>query len=280
MPDSIAVITNEFNDKLKGTRYFIARLAEIWQQWGIDIRTTAGCNFLPADLAIMHVDTSKVADQYLELGKRYTATLNGKVKDILKTSTSKNLLNKNDTFQGPVIVKTNANYGGVNEFLIDNASSSSVIPPSIIDRPWRKREMMDSLNYPIFKKLGDVPEGVWKNSRLVVEKFFPERLENGDYKCRVYLFFGDQEFVTWFSSPKPVIKSSVATDMGVIEQVPPVLTSLRKASGFNFGKFDYTEVDGKIVVYDMNKTPAFGDKSLELIPSRKMEEFANEIHKF
>jgi hypothetical protein len=280
MTSSITVITNEFKDKLEGTRYFIARLAEIWQSQGIDVRTTAGCRFIPADLAIMHVDTSVVEDRFLELGARYPRALNGKVKDILKTTTSPYLLQRGDRYAGPVIVKTNANYGGLNEFLMENALSNSVIPPWSIDRPWRKREMLDSLSYPIFDRLADVPSGAWKNHRLVVEKFLPERLDNGDYKCRVYLFFGEQESVSWYSAPRPVIKSSVATDMGLLDQVPPVLTELRRTSGFDFGKFDYTEVDGEVHVYDMNKTPAFGHEMLELITEKTLQDFAEEIQRF
>jgi hypothetical protein len=280
MPKSITIITDGFDDKLEGSRYFIAHLAKLWQRQGSDIRVSAGCNYVPANLAIMHVDTTVVGDEYLELGARYPVALNGKVKDILKTSTSCHLLKKDDSYQGPVIVKTNANYGGVNEFLRETASSNSTIPPTFIDRPWRKREMIQSLNYPIFERLADVPQGVWKNNKLIVEKFLPERLENGDYRCCVYIFFGEQEFGGWLSSPKPVIKSSNATGMGVLDQIPPALTELRKASGFNFGKFDYIEVNGEVFVYDMNKTTAFGPEILNLISDQKMNDFANEIHAF
>jgi hypothetical protein len=280
MPDSITIITDTFKNKLEGSRYFVGHLVNFWQELGINIQLSNGCNYIPADLAIMHVDTSVVAEKYLELGHRYPFTLNGGVKDILKTSVSPHLLKKDDAYQGPVIVKTNANYGGINEYLVENASSNSTIPSSFIDRPWRKRQTMDSLNYPVFDSLADVPFGVWRNKRLIVEKFLPERLENGDYKCRVYIFFGEQEFAGWFTSPRPVIKSTVATDMGRIEQIPPELTRLRKSSGFHFGKFDYIEVDGEIFVYDMNKTPAFGAEMIGLMPDGKLGDFAEEIYKF
>jgi hypothetical protein len=82
------------------------------------------------------------------------------------------------------------------------------------------------------------------------------------------------------TSPRPVIKSSVATAVGPLDEIPPALTAIRKASGFNYGKFDYTEVDGQVHVYDMNKTPVIGDKILRLLSSRKLDDFANEIHAF
>jgi hypothetical protein len=280
MPGSIAIITNEFTSRIEGSRYFLARMVERWKNQGWKVDVTGGCHHVPADLAILHVDTTVVAEEYLALGKRYPVALNGTVKDILKTSISKYLLKRDDLYEGPVIVKTNTNYGGVNEFKIAAESGRSAWNDPDIERPWRKREIMDSLNYPVFAKLGDVPQGVWKNDRLVVEKLLPERLENGDYRCRTYIFFGEQEFAAWFVSPKPVIKSAVATSMGVLDTIPQSLRDLRKASGFNFGKFDYTEVGGKVFVYDMNKTPAFGIEMQSLIPRQKLDDLANEIHKF
>lgn len=280
MPQSIAIITNEFNHKIDDSRYFLALLVKLWKQQGIKIDVTAGCNYIPAGLALLHVDTTVVPDEYLALGQRYPVALNGRVKDILKTSISKYLLKRDDPYPGPVIVKTNANFGGFNEFINATRSGQSTWYDPDLERPWRKREIMDSLNYPIFDKLADVPSGVWKNDKLIVEKFLPERLANGDYRCCIYIFFGEQEFAAWFSSPRPVIKSVVATDMGVLDEIPQAIREIRKASGFNYGKFDFTEVNGEIFVYDMNKTPAFGSEIRNLISTQKLNDFANEIHTF
>lgn len=93
MPNSIAIITNEFTSRIEGSRYMLAQLMERWKNEGIEIYETAGCNFIPADLAFMHVDTTVVADEYLELASRYpAAVVNGKVRDILKRSVSQYLL--------------------------------------------------------------------------------------------------------------------------------------------------------------------------------------------
>lgn len=280
MPESIAIITNEFTSEIENSRYLLSRLVKRWKNQGIKISVSAGCHYSPADLAFMHVDTTVVADGYLELGQRYPVTVNGGVKDILKTSISKFLLKKGDAYLGPVIVKTNANYGGVNEFIIATRTGKAVWDDPDVERPWRKRETMDSLQYPVFDRLSDVPPGVWKNDRLIVEKFLPERLGNGDYRCRTYIFFGEQEFAAWLCSPKPVIKSTVATSMGVLDEIPQDIKDIRKASGFNYGKFDYTEVDGQVFVYDMNKTPAFGTEMLSLITDRQLDDFADGIHSF
>lgn len=280
MLDSIAIITNESTSRIEDSRYLLSLLATRWKQQGFKIHVSAGCHYTPADLAFMHVDTTVVADQYLALGRRYPVTINGGVRDILKTSISKNLLKRDDRYSGPVIVKTNANYGGVNEFIIATENGRAVYSDPDVERPWRKREIMDSLKYPIFDKLSDVPPGVWKNDRLVVEKFLPERLENGDYRCRTYIFFGEQDFAAWLCSPDPVIKSTVASRMGVLDEIPNAIRELRRTSGFNYGKFDYTEVDGEVFVYDMNKTPACGTEMRSLIPDWKLDDLANEIHAF
>jgi hypothetical protein len=231
-------------------------------------------------MAFLHVDTSVVAEEYLELGRRYPVVLNGTVKSILKTSISNFLLKRDDHYSGPVIVKTDANYGGLNEFAnAANSGCSGWIDPEV-ERPWRKREVMDSTKYPVFQSLAEVPAGVWKNNKLIVEKFLPERLENGDYRCCTYVFFGEQEFALWMTSPKPVVKSAVSTDAGVINEIPQSIREIRKASGFNYGKFDYTEVDGEVIVYDMNKTPALGEKLVAMIPDLDLKAFADEILSF
>lgn len=280
MAQSIAIISNEFNCKIEDSRYFLARLLKFWKQQGIKIHITAGPNYKPADVALLHVDTTVVADEYFDLSSRYPVVLNESVKDILKTTISRYLLKRNDSYQGPVIVKTNENYGGVNEFINAVKTGQSAWYDPEVERPWRKRVIMDSLKYPVFENLSTVPPGVWKNDKLIVEKFLPERLDNGDYRCRTYYFFGEQEFGAWMTSPKPVIKSSVANAVGLLDEIPQALRDIRNASGFNYGKFDYTEIDGEVYVYDMNKTPASSPRLIELFSNGKWEDFANEIHKF
>ena len=44
-----------------------------------------------------------------------------------------------------------------------------------------------------------------------------------------------------------------------IEQIPtdPRLDELRRAHHFDYGKFDYVERDGEIILFDTNKTTGF-----------------------
>ncbi len=280
MPKSITIITEDDCSEILGTRYFLAMLMEIWLQQGIRVRVTGGCQYIPADIAILHVDSTVVADEYLELAARYPVTINGGVKDISKSAFSRQLLKRDDPYQGQVIVKTDANYGGMNEYRMGLQSGSSLYQAAGVERPWRKREFLDSYNYPVFDHIKDVPYGVWSNSKLIVEKFLPERLENGDYMHRQYLFLGEQETANWFAASTPVVKGSTSTSRGRLEQIPEYLRELRKADGFDYGRFDYTEVDGEVHLFDMNKTSALGDLSRSLISEETLLAFANAIYHF
>ncbi len=41
---------------------------------------------------------------------------------------------------------------------------------------------------------------------------------------------------------------------------------MRKDLGFDFGKFDYAIVDGRVVLYDVNRTPNLGNLPKEQKP--------------
>lgn len=280
MSKSIAILTNEYCTDILNSSYYLGHLARVWQQQGIDVYTSAGCFYKPADIAILHVDTTVVPDEYLELAERYPVTINGRVRNISKSSFSCQLLNRDDSYQGQVIVKTDANYGGEIEYGMNLRSGRSVYIPESFERPWRKRETLDSYNYPVFDGIKDVPQGVWKNKKLIVEKFLPERLENGEYRYRSFLFFGDQEMTMWFAAPQQVIKGSTSTSRGSSDHIPQALCEVRKSSGFDYGRFDFTEVDGQVNLFDRNKTPALGALSLSLVPEEKTLAFANAISGF
>lgn len=280
MLKSIAILTDERCKQIHDTQYFLALMAEVWEQRGIRVHISAGCNYIPADLAILHVDSTVVDDEYLDLAARYPVVINGGVKDISKSGFSRNLLKRDDAYEGQVIVKTNANYGGFSEYEADLLSNNSVLNSIEIERPWRKRKTLDSYNYPVFDHINDVPQGVWRNNQLIVEKFLPERLDNGDYKHRCYLFFGEQEDVTWYAAPKPVFKGSTSTSRGRSEHIPESLRDARKSAGFDYGRFDYSMVDGEAKLFDMNKTPALSDKTLSLISEQMVLRFADAISDF
>jgi hypothetical protein len=88
----IAIIFHE-NDKGRAQHYAITYLAEMWQERGINPIFIFGTKrFVPADLAILHVNLSIVPDEYIEFAHMYPIVLNGMVKDIRKSSFSDHLI--------------------------------------------------------------------------------------------------------------------------------------------------------------------------------------------
>ena len=71
----------------------------------------------PADLAFLHVDATAIPSEYVEALARYPIVVNGRAGDVSKRAISKQLVARNDGYQGQVIVKTDRNSGGYPEAL-------------------------------------------------------------------------------------------------------------------------------------------------------------------
>ena len=232
-------------------------IGEVWRQQGMRVSLVTDPTQTPdADLAILHVDLTVVPDEYLRLMQHYPQTINAGVGDISKRRISRNLVRDGDGYRGPVIVKTNRNYGGVPESHCDRRSTLQRYLRAARRRMhWSWRSELDVWKYPIFDSPSRVPLPVWFNPDLVVERFLPER--SGDLYCmRMWTFLGDaEENITMFAR-QPIIKSRVAIRKEKTE-VPPELRQMRRELGFDYGKFDYGIVDGRVVLYDANRTPVF-----------------------
>jgi len=107
--------------------------------------------------------------------------------------------------------------------------------------------------YPIFASPRAVPDAMWNNPGLVVERFLPEQDERG-YWMRVWIFFGDRERCGRYLGNHPIVKSGniFARESA---PVPPELRAERARLGFDFGKFDFVVHDGQVVLFDANRTP-------------------------
>jgi hypothetical protein len=93
---------------------------------------------------------------------------------------------------------------------------------------------------------------------VIVEKFLAER-RDGLYCLRTWVFLGDRETNSLSYSKEPVVKARNVLRRAVVPEVPDELRAMRKQMGFDFGKFDYAIVDGKVVLYDANRTPSLGN---------------------
>lgn len=248
--------------------YTIGLLMREWRAMGFDVEVIRGVeHFVPADVLIPHLDLTVTPPEYRDFMLQYPMVVNGRVLDTSKSKISANLLGKNDSYTGPVIVKTDRNYGGKPESYLLPATPplsariirkiSSRLWPGF-NRPisWKHVECLDTGNYPVFPCLRDVPNGVFKNHRLVVEKFLPE-MEGDNYCLRYCYFFGDHEVNIVLKSKAKAVKYANAFQQ---EETPaPVeLRSIRQRLGCDYGKLDYVLRDDKVVLFDVNRTPSSG----------------------
>lgn len=231
-------------------------LAEIWREQGHKI-TVGPAKRLDADIGILHMDRTRIAEAWLPENPRGIPLLNGSLLDISKRRISRNLLQRDSGYKGPVIIKTNANYFGWPE----RASSSSqmmlrfyhmLIRKNI---SWRWTRLFLPGSYTVLDVMDKVPAWVWRRDDLVVEKFLPEK-DGDEFVLRTWLFFGPKEYGVRMFSRHPVVKAGGITRYEYIDDFPDFLRKVRDELKVDFGKFDYVMVNGEAVLLDVNKTPS------------------------
>lgn len=251
------------NDRGRAHKYVISSLAEYWREKGLEVEYLFGFKeYVPADLVIVHVNLSLIPDEYLEFAGRYPRALNSRVKDIRKSSFSRNLVKPGDAYEGKVIVKSDLNHAGWPELRLNDASFHGRRAYPIFMRrlsslargfsPRLSKLIKTPLDYRIYDNIGSVPQACFSSPGLVVEKFLPEK-ENGLYHIRYCTFLGSRMTCTRVASKEPVIKYSNSISMETVEPHPD-MAALRQKLNFDYGKFDYTVRDGKAVLLDANIT--------------------------
>lgn len=246
----IAVLTHTY-DNFRGRKYLLGSLARHWIEAGHEVAVAARPDdFPPADIAVMHVDLSVVPTAYSDASRKYPIVVNGAATDIRKRQVSRNLVEPGDDWTGPVIVKTDLNCQGIPEVLAVNRFRRDGKPADFASGTLTFTQQP----YPILRSARDVPDAVWNNKGLVVERFLPERDDRG-YWMRAWLFFGERERCNRFCGPDPIVK---AADIIAREPapVPDEIRAERERLGFDYGKFDFVVVDGKAILLDANRTPS------------------------
>jgi hypothetical protein len=269
MKKRIAILFHELDRKRDLICYAITFLAEYWRADGHEVIQVFGCKkFIPADLALLDVDRSVVPDEYLAFAQRYPIALNGRVRDVRKTTISTNLVNRSDSYGGQVILKSNLNYAGLPEREMDRLSGSRLARRIRRLLSIRSPYFSTPVNYRIFERAGDVPRACFKRRDLVVERFLPE-IERGLYHIRNYQFLGDRETWTRLASRYPIVNDITQISQKNIEPDSEI-AGLRHTLGFDYGKLDYVIHNGKTVLLDANKTTgASGVRTPELEAMRR-----------
>lgn len=232
---------------------FLAAMAERWHAAGCQVRLHQGLAAPPpAEAAFLHVDLTRVPADYLALAGRYPRTFNLRPADISKRRISRNLVARDDSYAGPVMVKTDANAFGRPERALALAGS-----------PLRRRlaavaGRLRPPHYRFYDRKAAVPAWTWRDPALVVERFLPER-EGADFVVNQAYCFGRRWVRYRFCAPGPVVKIEQATRIWPLaDDVPAQIEERRCDLGLDFGKFDYVVHDDGVAIFDVARTPWLG----------------------
>lgn len=239
--------------------YIIGHLADFWREAGLKVVCLFGTReFVPADVLFLHVDLSVVPGSYLEFADRYPRVINRGITDIRKSTVSRHLLGPDDDWSGPVMVKSNLNFGGGPERRagrnwLERKSRTARRLMAALERRFPSRYPNPySKQYQLLPSLSDVPTKWFRLRDIVVERFLPE-IENGLYHVRIDMALGNRSVCTRLASDQPIIKAHSSISATDIEPDPRV-QQWRKDLGLDYGKIDYTIVDGQPILLDVNKT--------------------------
>jgi hypothetical protein len=272
MKTPIHIVTLE-PDSLRNN-YVISHLAEHWRAWGHSIDTGPLAQ-LRAGLGIMHVNLTSVHASHIPATPDQQPLLNRKVLDISKSTFSTLRLQPDSTWGGPVIVKSNLNFFGNPEREQGRPGPIEKAQRILARKSWQLARRMPANDYPVLASINKVPGWVWRRADLLVERFLPERVGDA-YSIRGWLFFGERGYAYRLYSNCPVVKAGNITHFDILDGVPDELQAFRRQHGFDFGKFDYVEVEGSAVLLDLNKTPTTVAKP----GSPRLRDLAEGIHDF
>ncbi len=262
--------------------YVVSALSKIWRDR--DLRVECGVGYEPdANVCILHHDLTCLDASLLPRAPDSTAVLNGQVLDISKKSYSVLRVTEATIWDGPVIVKSNLNHFGFPETGQKERPSRMrallhKLRTRLSQTSWRAARMLPAGIYPVLDTKDDVPGWVWRDPDLIVEKFLPERTDDGMYSIRGWMFLGNKGYAYRNIATDPLVKAATTVRHEFFSDAPPALYEYRKRMGFDFGKFDYVEHGDDVYLLDANKTPSFPIAKPE--PSPRVLELAKGIEEF
>jgi hypothetical protein len=275
----IVILMHE-NQKRK-SKFLILALGESWKNKGLQVSYIYGIKERPeADLLIPHINLTRIPPEYIEHIRSYPNVVNRNVVDVSKRAISTNLLSKNDAYEGPVIVKTDNNYGGRSEYRLSRSRHPLLArlrrtAAPIAEVAFGQRLAWQSVfnTYPVYKGLTEVPPGAFRNKALVVERFLPEK-EGSHYFMRHYLCLGDHFRNNRVVGSTPFLKRSKCVSVDQKLPVPDEVVKLRRQLGLDYGKIDYVIHDSQVVILDVNKTPgsAAGDPEITALAVKSLSD--------
>jgi len=267
-----------------------------WKDAGHRVIYHIGPNNIPvADVVIVAILSTVVSQEYVDIiNKLPGVVINGKVLDTSRRRFSQLILSRSDNYTGPVIVKTDANSGGFAELYMSRQRHAlkmanlgairglgTFLPPIVIsffskaDRflstrrlknwklepKWSAIETLPPQKYPVYEGIKDVPDGVWENNNLIVERFI-SKPESELYETHYCAFFGDKAIAGCLKSPNPIVKFENAIS-DEETPIPDEVMQWRKDLNIDLGRFDYVESEGKYFLIDVNRIEGGGNSNYE-----------------
>ncbi|HKY93743.1 MAG TPA: hypothetical protein VJL84_00500, partial [Kiloniellales bacterium] len=173
MAASVAILTHQ-QQGLPPKSHLGYILRDSWTPQGRKVAVHQGLKPPPAaDIGFLHIDLTRTPQDYVALAGAYERVVNRGCTDISKRRVSRNLLGPGDAYDGPVLVKTDRNHGGVPERRLALAlggrrerlreHARRLLPPS-----WSGRLPQD--RYLLLERRSQVPDWVWRTPGLVVER--------------------------------------------------------------------------------------------------------------
>jgi hypothetical protein len=260
-----------------GPHFFLDLILERFRNFGHSISLIAPKTRIPSDLdaGILHVAATRVPEEIVARMPGGLPVVNCRVLDISKRRVSRMLVAENDPVHGPVIVKSDANFAGRNDFArLGRVQRRLRI---LTQRLRGGSSRADSIPYEIYESVSKVPRHVWSSRERVVERFIPE-LEGELYCLRKWVFLGDVDLQVISRSSQPIIKASNARHAFIHDPVHPELVAERNRLGFDYGKFDYVMHNGRPVLLDANSTPGISARSPQLVQSA--DELASSLQRW
>lgn len=241
-----------------GHHHMVALIAEDLEKLGVDVIHLYGTSKLvPADAIFVHVDLSVVPEDIAAFARRYPLQINGAALDIRKRTFADGLLYPGATYDAPVIVKSDLNYGGAPEHDERNMFERAArrlqrtlkrLPPPVIS---------SKSDYRIFPTFESVPLEYYDDAH-VIQKLILEK-DEGKNILREYMFLGNMHYENIERSEAEIITED--EHVSCLPFTPhPRLIEFRNRLKLDYGKIDYVMVDGAPFIFDANKTIGVGHK--------------------
>lgn len=240
------------------------------EQSGMRVRVLEKLDPAPsAAVACIQVDLTHLPANYLWAHQLYPMCINGRAVSISRDLYSEARVQRGDDTAGPVIVKTLLNYRGLPEFRLMTRPKYRTLRrlQRRIGRRDPNRELRQRLcpEYTIHERVDLVPDRVWDNPQLIVERFVPGSTKPPISKYR-HEFFLDITMTSRLTFDEAISGPTSVFDVEFVGDPPSKVTDLRHKLDIDFGSIDYFVIAGEVTIIDANKTTSFNPEWVKRYP--------------